>query len=353
MRLAWVIIGTSVGMGGPWGCMPAELSADGDATAALDVRAGVSDYVTLLSELGIWQAMERTALDLPWYLGLVPGVDGEGPFQVETTADVAYRATPLGALTLNVHRPLAMEGGLRRAVVLYTGGGYTMNTDFDKMERWADFLAARGIVTFNTRPRLLEAGEVAALDILADAFAAVRFVRGEGARFGADPERIATMGRSSGALLALLVGMHPDPDQFRGPADGPATIQVKAMIAIGAPTQYTSFAEGREFSILAPQAVIAVMGGTPAEVPAVYEAYSALSYVRPGLPPVMIQHGLLDTTVPFAHGVELADRMEAAGNLVWREFQTDTGHVVGWGLLHNEALGRTLVRTVRFLDDVL
>jgi dipeptidyl aminopeptidase/acylaminoacyl peptidase len=39
---------------------------------------------------------------------------------------------------------------------------------------------------------------------------------------------------------------------------------------------------------------------------------SPLSYVRPGLPPVITIHGDADPTVPYTHGVRLKDALEKA-----------------------------------------
>lgn len=40
---------------------------------------------------------------------------------------------------------------------------------------------------------------------------------------------------------------------------------------------------------------------------------SPLTYVRPGLPPILTVHGDADTTVPYAHGVRLHEALSKVG----------------------------------------
>ncbi|MBU0641252.1 MAG: alpha/beta hydrolase [Planctomycetes bacterium] len=328
-------------------CAPTPL----DETEA--ARPATSDLLELTRALGFWDEIARVASTLPEYLFDVPGVDGEGVFEVETYADVRFRETPSGPLTLNIHRPKTSDERLRRTVVLYMGGGFLVDDDFGVVEIWADYLASRGFVAVNTRQRLLTESGISLLDAFSDALAAVRFMAAEGPRFGADPERIGVMGRSSGGQLAVLVGIYPDPDLFREPGDPDAPVTVRAIVDIHGPVDYAPLATGEQFSIVPFPEFLSALGGNPDELPELYAAVSPLSYVRPGLPPIMIVHGMLDLSIPIAQSVELADKLEAAGNTVVREFQPDTGHMLGWGFLHNDGFGRAMSRAVRFFEEHL
>lgn len=311
------------------------------------------EYIEILSRLGIWQEINRVAQALPPSAAAIPAVDGEPLHEVQTLRDIPYRTTPAGTLTLNVHRPIAGPGPLRRAVVLFYGGGFVANGDFETTETWSRFFAQRGLVAFNVRYRLLTDPGVTLRDVLSDAIAAVRFVVAEGGRYGADPARIATLGRSSGGQMALLAGMVADPELF-GPAGDPAVpVRVRAIVEIFSSTDDARLYLSDEFTLVRRSVIAAAYGGTPAQVPELYRAAAPLSHVRPGLPATLIIHGALDTTVPIAHAIRLADALEAAGNTVQRAFQPDTGHVLGWGLLHNEGLGRALQVIVPFLEEQL
>jgi acetyl esterase/lipase len=319
----------------------------------------VPDYINLLEVLGIQDDINRIATSLPAYTADIPGVDGEAVHAVEVIRDIPYRTTPQRVLTLDVHRPAdaapapAAADPPRRAVMLFHGGGFVADGDFETTDVWAGFLASRGCVAFNVRYRLLTEPGANLPDIVTDAVAAARFVAAEGRTYGADPDRIATLGRSSGGQLALLVGLLPDPDQF-GPAGDPSVpVRAKAVVAISTPTDDAALYTGRDFSLVQRTTIAAAYGGTPDQVPDLYAAMSPLTYVRSGLPAVLLVHGQLDTTVPIAQAIRLADALEAAGDTVWRDFQPDTGHVLGWGLFSNDGLGQALEVIVPFLEQNL
>lgn len=310
-------------------------------------------YLDILTALGIQQEMDRVARQMPWYLAFVPPVDAHGPYTVEVVRDVPFRETPQGPLRLDVYYPRTDDPTLRPAVVLYIGGGFITDLDFDTIGVWADFLASRGFVAFNTRQRLLTTPGVTRRDVLTDAIAAARFVASDGPRFGADPNRIGVMGRSSGGQLALLVGMVPSPEQFGEAGDPTVPLKIKAIVDLFSSVDDSRFFTTNEFTLLPRSAIAAVYGGLPSQVPEAYAESAPLTYVRPGLPPIFIVHGFLDTTVSISHSIVLADALEAAGDEVVREFYLDKGHVIGWGLFDNEGCGRAMSRIVPFLEQKL
>ncbi len=261
--------------------------------------------------------------------------------------------TPTEILTVSVHRPIAVDHKLRRAVVTYMGGAYVTDSEFDTMEVWCDYLASRGFVAFNPRLRMVTTTGVAWREVYSDAMAAVRFVATDGPRFGADPNRLATLGRSSGGHLALIAGMVPDPDLFGEVGNPKVLVRVRAMVDVFGPSDYGRFFRDNDFSFFSPDALTVIFGGMLEEVPDVYKATSAFTYVRPGLPPTLFIHGELDLVVPITHAADLADGLEAAGNVVQREFYPDLSHSIGWGLFHNDGMGRAMIQIVRFLEEHL
>ncbi|MBU0641253.1 MAG: alpha/beta hydrolase [Planctomycetes bacterium] len=332
-----------------FGCTVPMPDADGDGLADPILPAIFEIGV----EIGAYQVFADAATALPPYLDDVPGVDGQAPSDVETAVDVPYRETPTQTLTLNVHRPRSDDDGLRRAVVFYMGGGALGDVDFNIVDEWAKYVTSRGFVTFSARQRLRTAPGSDPADVISDALAAIRFVAQHGAEYGADPARIGLFGRSSGGQLALVAGFHPDPDQFLATGEAAVSVNVRAIVDVAGPVDYVRLVNGADFSLFPRQDFIVIMGGEPDAVPDTYNLYSPLSYVRPGLPATMLVHGALDGFVPLRQSVELADRLEAAGNIVERRFYPHTGHLLGWGLFHNDGFGRAMVEIVRFYEKHL
>src|SRR5262245_35739626 len=131
--------------------------------------ATVPGYVQVIKDLGIWDAVEKVSVTMPPYLQDVQSVDGKAPYDVEVLRDVPFKQTPLRTLTVNIHRPVAQDGNLRRAVVLYMGGGFLVDIDFEVIEAWADYMASRGLVVFNARQRLITEPGVTLVEAFSDA----------------------------------------------------------------------------------------------------------------------------------------------------------------------------------------
>jgi acetyl esterase/lipase len=101
----------------------------------------------------------------------------------------------------------AAGAGVRSAVIVLPGGGYThvvMEKEGATEARW---LTARGIATFVLQYRLSPAYHYPAP--MLDGARAVRYVRSHAAEFGIDPEKIGVWGFSAGGHLAGYLATEP------------------------------------------------------------------------------------------------------------------------------------------------
>ncbi|HEX3053305.1 MAG TPA: alpha/beta hydrolase, partial [Aggregatilineaceae bacterium] len=147
---------------------------------------------------------------------------------------------------------------------------------------------------------------------LADVKCAIRWVRANAARYNVDPNRIAVMGRSAGAHLALMAAYTANDPKF--PASCPVDSElskvdesVQAVVASYAPTELRFWPGDRG------TASEQLLGGLPDEIPDVYRDAAPISHVRPGLPPTMLVHGQRDRQVPPTHSELLANYLRASG----------------------------------------
>jgi acetyl esterase/lipase len=152
---------------------------------------------------------------------------------------------------------------------------------------------------------------------LADAQQAVRWVRENAEHFRLNPDKVAAMGESAGAHLALLLATYPN-----GPisTDTPATPggtssgvsdRVQAVVDFYGPTDLTQL-----YATTKPGAdsyLDTFLGGSPSAYPGRYSAASPLTYVNKNDPPMLIVQGLSDVTVPGAQSLELASSLAKAG----------------------------------------
>ncbi len=224
------------------------------------------------------------------------------------TRDVLFAAPDGHPLRLDVYQPRAADGA--RPVVIVVHGGAWFQGDksgyaFELHDRW---LAAQGYVVFDVQYRLGARWPAP----LADIKCAIRWVKLNAAHYGADAARVAIMGHSAGAHLALMAAYTAGEPAFpagcfaeaddRSVDDG-----VQAVVVSHAPSDL------RLWMAEQGSAIEQLLGGLPDDVPQVYEAAAPVTHVRPGLPPTLIIHGQRDRTVPPIHAELLANHLRAAG----------------------------------------
>src|SRR5262245_40196052 len=129
----------------------------------------------------------------------VPGIPLRSPVH-ELTTDVVYAEADGVPLRYAHYRPLGVTGAVP-AVVFVHGGGW-MRGDPSQAAGNALHLARRGIATISISYRLAPAHHFPAP--LDDVRRGLRWVRAHAADLGIDPERIALLGLSAGAHLAML-----------------------------------------------------------------------------------------------------------------------------------------------------
>src|SRR5262245_56327520 len=149
------------------------------------------------------------------------------------------------------------------AVVIVHGGSWRSGSRTE-MARFAERFANAGYAVFNIDYRL--APEYHYPTQIDDVRAAFRWLHARAPSLAIDPDRIAVMGYSAGANLALLLGL--------ADAGGP---RPRAVVAGAGPTDLTEY----------PNSPVLAMwiGGSGAERPEMYEDASPISHVSPDDPP--------------------------------------------------------------------
>lgn len=202
-------------------------------------------------------------------------------------------------LQMDVYSPTAVSENNGASVVVVHGGSWSggARNDFPQWNRW---LAAQGFTVFDVDYRLTQPNYLTAVG---DVKCAVLWVKGHAAEFNIAPERIAVLGRSAGAHLALLAAYSADDARI------PATCQnnqqnetVRAVVSFYAPIDllWAFDNPANERVIDGPATLSRFFGGSPHESAAMRERYisvSPLTYVSTQTPPTLLVHGGQDQLV--------------------------------------------------------
>jgi acetyl esterase/lipase len=198
---------------------------------------------------------------------------------------------------LEVLRP-ARRGTSRPAVLFIHGGGW--NSGSRAEWRFAEQkIAAKGWVAFSIDYRLEPPAEFPAP--IDDSLAAVRWVHDHAKTYGVDPKRIAVVGDSAGAHLALLVAT-------KG-ADDPAT-RVAAAVSWSGPTNMTTIVQTAR-----PALVDNVVGFLACVVSKCtddrYVQASPVNFVGASTPPVLLVSSTAEQ-IPLSQATEMKAKLVAA-----------------------------------------
>ncbi len=224
-------------------------------------------------------------------------VRGIAEADVRTRRGIEF-ARPAGVpLTLDVYRPLS--AGVHPVLLQIYGGAWQRGSPGDNAS-FASWFAARGYVV--VAPDYRHAPGATWPAQIADVQSAIGWVRAHAGELEADTTRIALLGRSAGAQLALVAAYQ----------NGPLA---RAVVSLYGPTDLV---EGwREPPRPDPLGVRSILetylGGSPDRVPMAYHDASPVTYAAARLPPTLLMYGSRDHVVEARFGRELHDRLRAAG----------------------------------------
>jgi acetyl esterase/lipase len=208
-------------------------------------------------------------------------------------SSLVYQAADGSELPLLVFGP--NDGKRPRAgIVLFHGGGLRLGSANDLTPHCQE-LASHGILAASAGYRLLGQGAASIADCAADVRCAVEEFTRVAASRGVEASHVASGGSSAGAHLALAAAMiAPAPE-----------IEVAAVVALNpAGLDLASFDPELRSRL---EVEVGLAAGRLIE-------YSLIEFVRPGNPPVLIQHGTRDEVEPIDCVRRFRDAMARSGN---------------------------------------
>jgi acetyl esterase/lipase len=201
----------------------------------------------------------------------------------------------------------AEPAGAPRPVIVWFYGGSWNSGDRGGYAFLARALVARGFVVVVPDYRL--APETRFPGFVEDGAAALAWTAANIAKYGGDAGRIALMGHSAGAHIAMLLAL----DKGYGVAD-----KVKAVVGLAGPYDFLPLTPGGAADVALTSAA-ARPGGMASTQP--------ISFARADAPPVLLLSGDEDTTVQPGNAQRLAAALQAKGAQATVKLYKGIGHI--------------------------
>lgn len=222
------------------------------------------------------------------------------PTLVTRPVEIIRFAKPNGVpLSLNLYRP--SQVGKHPAIVMIHGGGWQNGSPNDNTE-FSQYMAAQGYSVISIDYRLAPQHRFPAQ--LEDVRTAIAYIREHADELEVDVNRMALMGRSAGAHLAMLAAYEPNAPPIRALVNyyGPVNLTTGYQDPPN-PDPIGSRGLLRDF-----------LGGTPVELTELYNQASPWNYVNHAVPPSLLIYGQRDHVVQSKFGRKLYGQLQKTGN---------------------------------------
>ncbi|MBW6535227.1 MAG: alpha/beta hydrolase [Mariniphaga sp.] len=226
-------------------------------------------------------------------------LEPEIPETIEEIKDVEYKNVNGKSLQMDFYRPKNADGPLPLLLFIH-GGSWKSGKRSDYLVYLTSF-AEKGYMTATVSYRLLrDSIYPAAVEDVTDA---VEWLFENGENYGYDPDRIALIGGSAGAHLAMLAGYGWE----NRVSQHNKIHRIKAVVDIYGPVDLTTdYARNQRL-------INAFLGHSYDEKPELYRQASPISWLSELCPPTLILHGTSDTLVPISQSDTLKSRLDALG----------------------------------------
>ena len=204
-------------------------------------------------------------------------------------------------LEVDIYRPADQQGPLPLLHYIHGGGWRVSNRQRAPRETraWTPTLFEQmvdaGFVVAASDYRF--SGEALYPAAIEDTTDAVRWLRANADRYGIDPTKVVLFGQSGGGYLSLAVGLSQEIEPVQG------------VVAWYPLTDFSALSDDDPASNFPSL----WLGGPLGSVPDLVEQARLPRLARGDAPPILLQHGTVDTMAPFDQSVRMHAALVAAG----------------------------------------
>lgn len=202
-------------------------------------------------------------------------------------------------------------------------------------------------------------GEAVFPAALQDIKASIRWIRANCCQYHLDGDRIAACGGSAGGNYAAMICLTSKVTEFDDPELGNMEYpcHVQAGVDMFGPTDFlemdaqleeNGYGPGDHNEMNSPESKY--LGARLCEVPLKVQLANPMTYIHENMPPLLIQHGRLDTLVPVQQSMIFVDKLEQIVSPERFEFDIVEGAGHGDPLFETD---ENMSRVFSFLDKHL
>lgn len=243
--------------------------------------------------------MNETFLKISYALGFLDLIDTEPtvPGNILEYKNIEYKKVDTISLQLDIYKQKDLKTPAPVLIFIH-GGAWRSGKRSDYLPYLIDY-ANKGYITATVSYRLMKAAPFPAA--VQDVNCSVRWIMEHGPEYGMDVTKIALIGGSAGAHLAMMVGYGGDDPAFTNECavDNPS-LDIKAIVDLYGPTDLTTSYAQNSYQVKD------FLGVSFEENPGIYKAASPRSYITPNAPPTLIFQGTIDDLVPVSQSDSLA-----------------------------------------------
>ena len=235
-----------------------------------------------------------------------------------------YETWPEASLKMSIFAP---ADGKKHPAVVFIPGGAWIAAPKESGYYLCMKLAENGFVAASIEYRVIGAADYT--EIIADAKAAVRFLRANADKFGIDSGKIAAIGQSAGGYLSIMLGVTGD--KFNSGDNLNQSSEVQAVVDFFGPTDLTKIADDysdeRKAVYYSPSSFVSIFvngvagyknrkGGSILDNQQTAQDSNPLNYLSKNsknTPPFLIFHGDSDKTVSPSQSKILHEALTAKG----------------------------------------
>lgn len=197
--------------------------------------------------------------------------------------------------------------GLHPLVIYVVGGGFTVCPPLSQLSTLYE-IAKNGYVVasisyptanFSPFPSQIE-----------DIKSAIRFFRKNFDKFGIDPDKIAIMGESAGATLAVLAGLTSDSGLFTIGENTDVSDKVSAVIDLYGPVDLSGLQNYDSIRYHAARMLLFSSDEVPSDCE---KSFNPIQYITHDAPPFLIIHGTNDRIVDVSDSEKLYENLVKKG----------------------------------------